>query len=225
MMGAGLGRMVMLVGIPVYEQVDLLDVAGPVEMFRWADMDVMLVAGKRGRIGTRGGVALQIDHAFTDKDVPQFDVLWTPGGDPDALWTLMYGPDRAYMDFLNKQAAHAQYVCSVCEGALLLAEAGLLDGYTITTHWAFVPCFDLFPKVKVAPGHPRFCVDRNRVTGGGISSGLDEALELIQILKGTAVAQSVQQNTQYYPNPPVSSTIPPATTCFVKPPPGRRSGR
>jgi len=60
----------------------------------------------------------------------------------------------------------------------------------------------------VADGHPRFVVDRNRLTGGGISSGLDESLKLIELLSGTEAAQGVQQTTQYYPDPPVSSDIP-----------------
>jgi transcriptional regulator GlxA family with amidase domain len=65
-----------------------------------------------------------------------------------------------------------------------------------------------YPVVKIADGHPRFVVDRNRLTGGGISSGLDEALQLIALLSGETLAQSVQQTTQYYPDPPVSSDIP-----------------
>jgi cyclohexyl-isocyanide hydratase len=100
-------------------------------------------------------------------------------------------------------------VCSVCEGALLAAAARLLDGYKATTHWAFIPyLIQNYPKVTVADGHPRFVVDRNRLTGGGISSGLDEALQLIALLSGEGTAQSVQQTTQYYPDPPVSSEIP-----------------
>lgn len=128
----------------------------------------------------------------------------------------MGDPRRKFLDFLIRQSVDAHYVCSVCEGALLLAAAGLLDGYYATTHWAFIPCLaERFPEVKVAPGHPRFCLDRNRLTGGGISSGLDEALELITLLKGTVAAENVQQTTQYYPRPPVTSEIPPATSCPV----------
>jgi transcriptional regulator GlxA family with amidase domain len=202
----------MLIGIPVYPRVDLLDVAGPHEMFSWAGFDLVLAAETPGRIVCRGGVALQIDVAFVD--APQFDVLWTPGGSPEALAKQMGDPHRGYLDFLIQQSGHARYVCSVCEGALLLAAAGLLDGYTATTHWAFIPCLsERFPKVTVAPGHPRFCLDRNRLTGGGISAGLDEALELVTLLKGTVTAQSVQQTTQYYPRPPVASEIPTATSC------------
>jgi cyclohexyl-isocyanide hydratase len=94
---------------------------------------------------------------------------------------------------------------------MLLAAAGLLDGYRATTHWEFLSCFPQhFPKVIVAPGHPRFVHDGNRLTGGGISSGLDEALKLIELLAGSELARQVQQSTQYYPDPPVSSAIPPS---------------
>jgi transcriptional regulator GlxA family with amidase domain len=125
----------------------------------------------------------------------------------------MSGANRAYVDFLVKQAKNAHFVCSVCEGALLLAAAGLLDGFEATTHWAFVPCLKRFPRIKVVEGHPRFVVDGNRVTGGGISSGLDEAFKLVELIAGYGVAQQVQQVMQYYPDPPVASTLPPAHGC------------
>jgi transcriptional regulator GlxA family with amidase domain len=102
------------------------------------------------------------------------------------------------------------------QGALLLAAAGLLDGYEATTHWAFIPCLKEFPQVKVVEGYPRFVVDRNRITGGGISSGLDEALKLVELLSSYQVAQSVQQATQYYPCPPVASTLPKVDKCPFK---------
>lgn len=209
----------MLIGIPVYQGVDLLDFAGPYEMFTWAGFDVELFAQEPGLVACRGG-GPAVDAAKTFENASQFDVLWTPGGDPEALARLIGDPRRVYLDFLVRQSIHARYVASVCEGALLLAAAGLLDGYEVTTHWAFIPCLvERFPKVKVVPGHPRYCLDRNRITGGGISSGLDEALALIQILAGTAAAQDVQQTTQYYPLPPVTSDMPVATSCPVPPSP------
>jgi cyclohexyl-isocyanide hydratase len=213
----------MLIGIPVYDGFDMLDVTGPWEMFSWAstqpvsaDLSVMVVAEEAGCVASNFGLKLDVTKSFAD--APQFDVLWTPGGSPDALSRLMY--DKAgepYLAFLQQQAAGAHYVCSVCEGALLLAQAGLLDGYTITTHWAFVPCFQqrFAGKINLADGFPRFHLDRNRLTGGGISSGLDESLELIRLLYGEAAAQGVQQTTQYYPDPPVSSAIPQTDTCMV----------
>jgi len=212
----GQGRAAMRIGIPVYGDVDALDVVGPWEFFGWANLDVELVAEEPGVVKCRNGLTMQVTKGF--KDAGSYDVLWTPGGDPTALVRLMGDPKRVYLDFLVKQSADARIVASVCEGALLLAAAGLLDGYAATTHRAFIPCLtERFPKVRVVPGHPRFHLDRNRLTGGGVSSGLDEALELIRLLQGEAAAQNVQQMTQYYPKPPVTSQIPPATTCPLPP--------
>jgi len=221
---------VSVIVIPVYDGVDVLDVTGPFEMFRWAGIEVRLVAQAAGLIACNGGLTLQVDTAFAE--APVGEVLWTPGGAPKALAGLMSGPDHTFLDFLVKQSRDElvpsgakRYVASVCEGALRLAAAGLLDGYAVTTHWAFIPCLlKRFPKVTVVDGHPRFHLDRNRLTGGGISSGLDEALELIRLLKGEAAAQTVQQTTQYYPSPPVRSEIPATITCLLDEPISAPSG-
>jgi transcriptional regulator GlxA family with amidase domain len=208
----------MIIGIPIYEKVDLLDVAGPYEIFTWMKQsapalkaEVYLIAAKPGLVKTRDGLAMKPHKIFSE--VPKLDVLWVPGGDPAALNKLMNDPTRTYLNFLITRSRKARWVTSVCEGALLLAKAGLLDGYNVTTHWAFIPCLKKFPAVKVVKGHPRFVIDRNRITGGGISSGLDEALKLVELLSSYAVAQQVQQSTQYYPRPPVTSKIPPAQGC------------
>jgi cyclohexyl-isocyanide hydratase len=186
-------------------------------MFRWAGIDVRLVAEVPGPVAFNQGPTPNI-QSFTFNvadglgDAEPCDALWVPGGSPDSLGRIIGDKNRTYLDFLIRQAAASRYVCSVCEGATLLAAAGLLDGYQATTHWAFIPWmiqnYGGAGKVTIADGHPRFCLDRNRLTGGGISSGLDEALRLIELVAGTEVAQEVQQNTQYYPDPPVRSEIP-----------------
>jgi cyclohexyl-isocyanide hydratase len=114
----------MLIGIPIYGGVDLLDVAGPYEMFSWADLDVQLFAQEAGLVTCRCGLSIYAATRF--ENAPAFDVLWVPGGLPDALARLMGDPERIYLDFLLKQSVKARYVASVCEGALLLAAAGLL---------------------------------------------------------------------------------------------------
>ena len=212
-----------VIGMPVYPGFDLLDIAGPWEMFKWAGYTIELVTEKPGLIpcnppdqGLPVTLSVTTDFAHASK----WDVMWVPGGAPVALNTIRPRPssnwkgDPVFLEFLVKKSQEVKYVCSVCEGAILLAAAGLLDGYTITTHWAFMPCFKkYYPQVDLAPDYPRSWLDRNRLTGGGISSGLDESLELITLLSGMAKAQAVQQDTQYYPAPQVRSSIPTAKTC------------
>ena len=207
--------------IPVYPGVDLLDVAAPWEIFNWMkdkwpekEVSTQLAARNKRAVVTRDGLKLTPDITFAEcrRDRRQFQLLWVPGGNaPDDLEQAMKDPD--YRRFLREQSAGAEWVTSVCEGAMLLAAAGLLDGYRATTHWAFLPCFASFPGIRVAKGYPRFVVDRNRVTGGGISSGLDEALELVKLVAGKDVAEAVQVSTQYFPRPPVRGTIPGPGTC------------
>jgi len=202
----------MIIGMPVYPDVDLLDVTGPHEIFKWMgdEVTVELIADKvnEGCITTRDGFTFKANKTF--ENASKLDVLWVPGGDPDALNRQLANTD--YMNFLKRQA-DARYICSVCEGGVLLAASGLADGYLMTTHWAFVPCLAKFPNVKVAQGFPRFVLDRNRLTGGGISSGLDEAFKLVELLTDYETAQGIQRTTQYYPCPPVASELTPATSC------------
>ena len=180
---------------------------GPKEIFSWIPekfgVTVELIADKANKqsITSRDGLTFTVEKTF--EDASRLDVLWVPGGDPGALKREL--TQGTYIEFLKKQSG-AKYICSVCEGAILLAASGLLDDHLITTHWAFIPCMTKF-KVKVAQGFPRFVLDRNRLTGGGISSGLDEAFKLVELLTDYETAQGVQRTTQYYPCPPVASTI------------------
>jgi transcriptional regulator GlxA family with amidase domain len=221
--GAAPGKAPTRIVIPVYDQVDMLDVCGPYEMFHWANFQVDLVAEKPGEVRFNSGLVFQVS-AGLDPPTPA-DALWVPGGEPDSLARIIAeGAKSPYLDFLKRQAAQSHWICSVCEGALLLAAAKLLDGFNATTHWAFIPYLIAYhPQVQVADGHPRFVIDRDRVTGGGISSGLDEALKLIELLAGQETAISVQQTTQYYPEPPVASAIPNVIATPMPPPPASRS--
>jgi cyclohexyl-isocyanide hydratase len=201
----------MKLGIPIYEGVNLLDVAGPLEMFYWASqshkkLEIVLVSADGYLVTSIEGVRFEAQSSFAQ--TPALDVLWVPGGSPAALAAIMKDPNSPYLNYLRQVAAGAKWVCSVCEGALLLARAGLLDGHAATTHWYFVDCLRRFPGIKVDMKHKRFVVSGNRLTGGGISSGLDEALQLIFLLFGEDAAKDVQRTTQYYPKPPVMGEIP-----------------
>jgi cyclohexyl-isocyanide hydratase len=233
-----------MIVIPVYERVNLLDVAAPREMFGWwssfdssRDVHIVIAAETKGVVSTfspsperkraRPGLKIVAEASFAEID--KVDLLWVPGGDPDALREQM--KQSEYMGFLNRVAQEATYVTSVCEGALLLAQAGLLDGFQATTHWAFIECLAKYPRVQVVPDpkapqpqFPRFVVDDHcgalmkgiRVTGGGISSGLDESLEIIRRVVGPDVAKDVQMATQYFPKPPVQAEDPEVMDCPLK---------
>ena len=203
----------MKLGIPIYEGVNLLDVAGPLEMFFWAsleqDLQPILVSQDGGTVTSANKVCFKAQASFAD--TPSLDIVWVPGGLPDALVGIMKNPDSPYLKYLRQVAANAKWVCSVCEGALLLARAGLLDGHKATTHWQFVKCLQRFPGIDVDTTYQRFVVSEKgserRLTGGGISSGLDESLELILLLFGEDVARSVQKTTQYFPKPPLPGEL------------------
>jgi transcriptional regulator GlxA family with amidase domain len=208
----------MKLGIPVYDGVNLLDVAGPYEMFNWVDpckgLKTVIISEGGGPVKTMNGIRFEAHGSFCS--APALDVLWVPGGDPTALGEIMSDPNSEYLAYLRQVAAGAKWVCSVCEGALLLARAGLLDGHKATTHWAFLECLKSFPEIAVDTLHERFIESGNRLTGGGISSGLDEALKLIELMFDRETAMAVQLTTQYFPKPPVMGEIPAAPACPVK---------
>jgi transcriptional regulator GlxA family with amidase domain len=224
------------IGIVVYDGVDMLDIAAPFEVFGWMAshvtktlaVNVQYIAENPGLVTLRDRVQLSVVTGFAT--APQLDLLWVPGGDPAALKREMAAPTTPYIAFLRAQARRARFVVSVCEGALLLARAGLLDGHRATTHWAFLPCLRRFKKIKVAPGTDRrFVVNKIKVPGGepryvvtgaGISSGLDESLELVKLIAGEATAEATQVSIQYFPDPPVSGKITPAKTCPFEMPGG-----
>ena len=97
----------MLIGIPVYGDVNLLDVTGPYEMLSWAGLDVQLFAETPGLVACRGGLSIQVTKAF--EHAPAFDVIWVPGGDPDALARLMGDPKRIY-----RLPHQAERPCTLC---------------------------------------------------------------------------------------------------------------
>jgi len=224
------------IGIPIYPGVDPLDVAGPYEVFgnmaaevaHKCAVTVLVLAETDAPVPTRRFETdrtppLALVPQATFDHIPALDVLWVPGGAIDSLNALM--PGGAYLDALKRWSEGARFVCSVCEGAMLLAAAGLLDGHRATTHWAFLPCFKRFPEVKPVGGKhhwPRYVIDPpkpgpdamgTRVTGAGVSAGLDEALKLVVLLFGKKVAKKVQRDIQYYPDPPIQSRIKPAKSC------------
>lgn len=107
--------------------------------------------------------------------------------------------DEALLQFLRARASGARYVTSVCTGALVLGAAGLLQGYRATTHWLSQAILALF---GAEPVDERVVIDRNRITGGGVTAGIDFGLTVAAQLFGPAVAQEIQLMLEYDPAPP-----------------------
>jgi len=124
----------MKLGIPVYEGVDLLDVAGPYEMFTWVDaskgLETVIISADGGPVTTRANVRLGAHASFAATKT--LHVLWVPGGDPKVLAEIMRDLNSPYLAYCARLRRRRKWVCSVCEGALLLARAGLLDGNRAT---------------------------------------------------------------------------------------------
>lgn len=131
----------------------------------------------------------------TVAECSSLDVLIVPGG--GGVVPLM--EDAVVLDFLREQAGHAAYICSVCTGALVLGAAGLLRDHAATTHWMSRDLLEVFGAV---PRQERVVMDRDRITAAGVTSGIDMGLALAGILWGDAVAQSIQLNMEYAPEPP-----------------------
>jgi cyclohexyl-isocyanide hydratase len=140
------------------------------------------------------GMTLTADYGLTDLPAPDILVV---GGGANPL-PEMADPD--VVAAIRKAGENAEYVTSVCTGALILAEAGLLDGYRATTHWAYTQLLEQYPQVTLAEG--RVVVDGNRITGGGVTAGIDFSLTLIANVIGEASSAFAELVFEYRPQPP-----------------------
>jgi cyclohexyl-isocyanide hydratase len=184
----------------LYPRLTQLDLTGPFEVFaRLPDVKIILAARDLSPVTDSGGLRLLPTHSLTD--APPADILFVPGG-PGQL-ALM--EDAETLDFLRSQAAGARYVTSVCTGSLVLAAAGLLTGYRATCHWMSLDQLSLFGCTPVAE---RVVVDGSRVTGGGVTSGIDFALHLAGLLFGRERAERTQLSMEYDPAPPFTAGHP-----------------
>jgi cyclohexyl-isocyanide hydratase len=177
-----------------------LDLTGPYEVFaRLPDTKVYLVAESLAPVGSERGLTITPDATFDG--VPALDVICVPGGPGvDAMME-----DEVLLGFLRQRAPAARYVTSVCTGALVLGAAGLLQGYRATTHWL---SRDILPVFGAEPVDDRVVIDRNRITGGGVTAGIDFGLAVAGEVFGPAVAQRVQLMLEYSPAPPFDSGSP-----------------
>jgi len=178
----------------LFENVTQLDFTGPVQF-------LSRLPGAKVHVVSKDGAAVKTDCGFSIlprsgfAQCPQADVLCVPGGHGvrDAI------ADQVIVDFVRQQANGAGYITSVCTGAFILGAAGLLQGKKATCHWAYTHLLPLFGAMHQPT---RVVRDGNLITAGGVTSGIDFAIELIAAISGEDVARTIQLALEYDPAPP-----------------------
>jgi cyclohexyl-isocyanide hydratase len=171
-----------------------LDFAGPVQF-------LSRIPGAATHVVSKDGDAVKTDAGFSIlpngnfANCPQADILCVPGG----FGVAPALADQEIVGFVREQAKGAEWVTSVCTGAFILGAAGLLQGKRATTHWGYA---HLLPLVGAVHEDARVVRDGNLLTAGGVTSGIDFALELIAAAKGPELAQTLQLALEYDPAPP-----------------------
>ena len=184
----------------VYPNVTQLDLTGPAQVLsRLGDSTVDLVWKTRDPVQTDSGFALLPTATLDETEAA--DILCVPGG--FGCVDVMH--DDEALDWVRSVGSGAQWLTSVCTGSLILGAAGLLQGYRATSHWAWRDDLKLFGAEPVAE---RVVFDRNRVTGGGVTAGIDFALALTAKIRGERFAQAVQLGLEYDPHPPFNAGSP-----------------
>jgi cyclohexyl-isocyanide hydratase len=200
------------IGLLLFPKVTQLDFTGPLQVFsRVPDATIHLIWKRIEPIATDSVLTLTPTISFAD--CPQLDVICVPGG----AGTDDLVNDKETLDFLRTQATLAKYITSVCTGSLLLGAAGLLRGFRAATHWS---AMQYLPAFGAIPTKNRVCVDRNRITGGGVTAGIDFALTLVSLLANQKTAETIQLGMEYNPAPPFNAgspdTAPPEVLAFLK---------
>jgi putative intracellular protease/amidase len=190
----------MLVAIPLFPRFTALDAVGPYEVLqRIPSIDVVFVGHRRGEVRTENGMlGVTCDATFDEIGAP--DVVVFPGG----IGTRRLIHDEGIRAWLQSVHPKTRFTTSVCTGALLLAAAGLLDGLTATTHWGAA---DLLNELgaRYVPERVVEHLPQRLITAAGVSSGIDMALRLVELLVDRQAAQASQLLIEYDPQPPFDS--------------------
>lgn len=184
----------------LFDNVTQLDFAGPVQFLsRLPSGKVFVVSKDGGAVTTDSGFSILPGGSFAD--CPQADIICVPGGHG----VRQAITDNSIVDFVRDQAKGAAWITSVCTGAFILGAAGLLDGKRAGTHWAYT---HLLPLFGASHEKARVVRDGNLVTAGGVTSGIDFALELVAMISGDDVARTIQLALEYDPAPPFKGGTP-----------------
>lgn len=198
------------IGMLLYPGMTALDFVGPQHMFS------SLMGAKVHHIAktiapVTSDSKLTIMPTTTLKQAPrELDILFVPGGGDGTLAAM---EDRELLAFLADRGSRAKWVTSVCTGSLVLGAAGLLKGYKATSHWA---TRSLLKDAGAIETEGRVVRDRNRITGAGVSAGLDLGLTIVGMLRDQAYAETVQLLAEYAPEPPFNAGSPRTAPSAVK---------
>lgn len=185
----------------LYDRFTALDIIGPYDVLNsLPDLDPVFVAERTGPVRNESGTLALVADASLE-EVPRPDVVVVPGG----LGTRALLEHAPLLEWLRGVHATTVWTTSVCTGALLLGAAGLLDGVPATTHWL---ARDLLASLGARVVKDRVVESGKIVTAAGVSSGIDMALRLVQLMHGDEAAQAVALGIEYDPVPPVDAGSP-----------------
>jgi len=183
--------------IPLFPQFTALDGIGPYEVLqRIPDIDITFIGHELGPVRSDNAMlAIYVDGTF--EDFPEPDLIVFPGG----TGTRALETDQRVLDWVRTAHQSSTFTTSVCTGSVVLAAAGLLDGLTATTHWG---ARDLLTKHGATPVAERVVehLDQRVITAAGVSSGIDMALRLLEVLYDRTAAEASQLMIEYDPQPP-----------------------
>jgi len=183
--------------IPLFERVTALDAVGPYEVLqRIPTLDVTFIGHRKGEVRTENGLlGLTVDATF--EEFPEPDVMVVPGG----VGSRQLLDDRRVLDWVRDAHQGTRLTTSVCTGSVVLGAAGLLDGLTATTHWS---CYAELAATGATPTPARVVehLDERIITAAGVSSGIDMALRLVELLVDGTAARAAQLMIEYDPQPP-----------------------
>jgi len=190
----------MQAAIALFDRFTALDAVGPYEVLqRIPSIDVVFVGHRRGEVRTENGMlGVTCDATFDDIDAP--DVVVVPGG----IGTRQLIHDEVIPAWLQSVHPQTTFTTSVCTGSLLLAAAGLLDGLTATTHWSAADLLNELGACYV-PDRVVEHLSERIITAAGVSSGIDMALRLVELLVDREAARAAQLLIEYDPQPPFDS--------------------
>lgn len=188
------------IGILIFPDMDQIDFTGPFEVLsRLPNARIVVIGSQKGPFKDHLGLMLTPDCDVAG--APELDVLQVAGG-PGQEAMMDREPVLA---LIRNHAAAGKPLFSVCTGALICGAAGVLRGRRATTHWA---AFDLLPYFGAIPVRQRVVVDGNLVSAAGVTAGLDGAFRVAALLRGEAVAERIQLDIQYAPEPPFHAGLP-----------------